>query len=518
MSGGLDLTQPAGVGVAELWRWSRIRERVRSFEMPPAHVSEITPAERRRIVAHVDALLEREVPALPVDAGGVTVRRLSRHQWRNTVYDLFGVDVDASAFPADDLGYGFDSIGDALTFSTLHLEKYMSAASDVADEVFHGEDPDRPQRRVFAAGSMELRDDRGATMGRTAHMYTNATVEQSVELPREGVYRLRILARGQQAGDEPARMQVALDGRALEPIDVAGDDIEEFTVDVELGGGTHQVAVSFVNDYYDPEHPDSSRRDRNLDVESVTVEGPIDPRVTPPQVEWLHAANEAGGDRERLQSQVRALLPRLWRRAVTHVEVERLAGAGARQLDDGGGLLGAQRFVLTAALTSPHFLFRAERGRAGSAEVLAAERATRLAYFLWASAPDDLLRARAAAGDLDDPVALAAEVDRMLADPRADRLASDFAGQWLELRSLKTTKPDPDRYPFDDGLRASLARETQLLFSAVLRERRDIRELVDCDFTYLDARLAAHYGLPHEGAPDKFVRTQLRGAPSCGSP
>ncbi|MEC7724150.1 MAG: DUF1592 domain-containing protein, partial [Planctomycetota bacterium] len=422
------------------------------------------------------------------------------------------VDVDASAFPADDLGYGFDSIGDALTFSTLHLEKYMSAASDVADEVFHGENTDRPVRREFAAGAMRLRDDRGATMRSSAFMYTFATIEQTVVLPRAGIYRLRVEARGQQAGDEPARMQPVIDGHALRTIDVAGEAVKEYSVEVRLAAGQHEIALSFVNDFFDPTISDRRARDRNLEIERVTIEGPVDTRSTPRAVRWLHAASNGRDASARLRGMLQAALPRLWRRAVTLAEVERLAAAGARQLEDGGSLLGAQRFVLTAALTSPHFLFRTERGDAGSAEVLAAERATRLAYFLWASAPDDLLRARAAAGDLDDPVALAAEVDRMLADPRADRLASDFAGQWLELRSLKTTQPDPDRYPFDDGLRASLARETQLLFSAVLRERRDVRELVDCDLTYLDARLAAHSGLPHEGAQDEFVRTQLRGA------
>ena len=511
VSGDLDLTQPAQGDVAHLWRWSRIRERVRSYEMPPAHVSEISPRERRRISAFVDELLARAVPALPVDAGAVTVRRLSRHQWRNTVYDLLGVDVDVSVFPVDDLGYGFDSIGDALTFSTLHLEKYLGAAAAVAAEVFHGEDPDRPVRRVFAGGAMRLRDDRGATMGRSAHMYTNATVEEVVELPREGRYRLRIAALAQQAGDEPARMQPAIDGRLLDVIDVPNEQVAEFTVEVELEGGAHGVAVSFVNDFYDPDNPDSSRRDRNLDVESVTIEGPVDPRVAPTQVGWLHAAHSGEDDRSRLRSQLRAALPRLWRRAVTPAEVERIARAAERRMEAGEGLIGAQRFALTAALTSPYFLFRTERERPDAAGP-GYELATRLAYFLWASAPDDALRARAESGDLARPEAVAEEVDRMLQHERAERLATDFAGQWLELRSLEMTRPDPDRFPFDERLSASMAKETELLFSAVLREGRDVRELVDCDFTHVDARLAAHYGLPHEGAPGAFVRTSLQGA------
>lgn len=510
VSGGLDLTRPENDKVAHLWRWSRVRERVRSFEMPPVHVSEVTEEERRKVVAFVDDLLQREVPTLPADAGRVTVRRLSRNQWRNTVRDLLGVDVDVRGFPADDLGYGFDTIGDALTFSTLHLEKYLAAASRVAGEVFHGEDPANPQARVFAGGAMHLVDNRGATMGSRAHMYTNATIEQAFDLPRDGVYRLRIAAAGRQAGDEPARMRPAFDGRPLDVIDVANTRVRDFVVERRMTGGRHKVAVSFINDFYDPKNPDKKRRDRNLDVESVTIEGPIDARVVPEEARWLEASLTGGSDQARLRSQIDALLPQLWRRPVTQAERRRLQRAGEQRLRQGESLLDAQRFVLTAALTSPHFLFRIERGDPATpldGDALA----SRLSYFLWASAPDDGLRALARKGRLAESEVLAAQVERMLRDPRAESLATEFAGQWLELRLLESIRPDPDRFPFRDGLRASLARETELLFLTVLREDRDVRELLDCDFTHVDARLAKFYGLPHEGESETFVRVTLDG-------
>lgn len=513
VSGGLDLTTPARGKVAKLWRWSRIRERVRAFEMPPAHAGGMTVEERRQVTGFVDRLLEREVPSLPARSEPVTVRRLSRYQWRNSVFDLFGVDQDVDQFPADDLGYGFDSIGEALTFSTLHLEKYLAAANSVAAEVFHGEDPDAPTRKKFAGGGMRLITERGVTFGSGALFFTNATIEQDFEAPREGVYRLRILASAQQAGDEPAHMLPALDGAPLEVIAVPDADPREFAVEVRLAAGDHKVAVSFINDFYDPECPDRSRRDRNLNLEAVTIEGPVDPRVIPAQVGWLHEALNVvvEDDAARLRSLVTAALPRIWRRAADPAEVERLVRAGARRVQAGEGVLEAQRFLLTAALTSPNFLFRTERRRREAA-IQDYELATRLSYFLWASAPDEALLKRAGAGDLRRPEAVIEEVDRMLSDERADRLATDFAGQWLELRSIATTHLDPDRFPFDDTLRRSLARETELLFSAVLREQRDVRELIDADFTYLDARLADHYGLQHQGAVDEFVRTPLRGA------
>ena len=510
VSGGLDLTKPADGQVAKLWRWSRIRERVRTFEMPPAHGDGMTVEERRQVTEFVDRLLDREVPSLPAESDPVTVRRLSRYQWRNTVFDLFGVDQDVDQFPVDDLGYGFDSIGEALTFSTIHLEKYLAASTSVAAEVFHGEDPAAPARRTFAGGGMRLRGARGATMGRSAHMYTNATIEQAFESPRDGVYRLRIVASAQQVGDEPAHMRPAIDGAPLETIEVPNEDAQEFSVEVRLSGGQHEVAVSFINDYYDPDAPDGRRRDRNLDIESVMIEGPVDPRVAPAQVGWLEDALVGGGDDDvaQLRLLVEAILPRLWRREALAAEVDRLVQAGARLVEDGEDLLEAQRFILAAALTSPHFLFRTERRRRDAA-VRGFELATRLSYFIWASAPDEALLERAALGDLQRRAVVVAEVDRMLLDERADRLATDFAGQWLELRSLATTRLDPDRFPLDDALRASLSRETELLFAAILREQRDVRELVDVDFTHVDARLAAHYGLPHEGDPDAFVRTTL---------
>ena len=511
VSGGLDLTAPASGRVDELWRWSRIRERVRAFEMPPAHASELEEGDRDRIVAHIDALLAREVPRLPADGGNVTVRRLSRHQWRNTVRDLLGVEVDVDSFPVDDLGYGFDSIGDALSFSTLHLEKYLAAATSVAERVFHGEDPAAPARRVFAGGAMTLVDDRGARMGTAAHMYTNATVEQRLTLPRDGVYRIRVRARAQQAGDEAARMEIALDERLLEAVEVPNRDVEEFVIERRIAGGERRVAASFVNDYYEPEHSDPLRRDRNLDVESVTIEGPIDSRPVPEQARWLVAAvgGEGGqSDRARLARQVAAMLPRLWRRPATDAEIARLVDAATQRLDRGAPLLDAQRYVLTAALASPNFLFRVER----SADARGVALATRLSYFLWASAPDLTLVRDARRGALSDPARLTAAVDQMLADPRAERLATEFAAQWLELRGLDALQLDAERFPIDDALRAALRRETELLFLAVLREGRDVRELLDCDFTHVDARLAAHYGLPHEGPEDAFVRIELTGA------
>lgn len=521
--GGLDLTQSPAGSVAQLWRWSRMRERVQSFEMPPVDASDVDVTERRRFATWVEQMLQREVPRLPVAPGNVTVRRLSRGQWQNAVVDLLGVEIDTSGFPADDLGYGFDSIGDALTFSTLHLENYLAAARDVARQVFHGEDPEQPVRRRFDAGAMHLVDDRGASMrGDSANLFTNATIEQVVNVPRDGRYRLVVTALGRQAGDEPAKMLPEVDRARLQVIEVPNVKARAFSIDLDLREGQRRIGLSFVNDYYEPKNPDRKRRDRNLVIESLEVVGPLDARPVPAQQQWLRSSVRGSSQASQLRSMVRVMLPRLWRRSVTGTELQRMQRAGIARLELGESRLMAQRFVLTAALTSPHFLFRVEQsasmgGEAAGASPLAGrELATRLSFFLWASAPDaDLIRwadkadQRASAWSAE----LAAQVDRMLADPRSSRLATDFAVQWFELRALADAAPDPARFAgFDEELRRSLRRESELLFLAVLREARDVRELLDCDFTHVNAKLRQFYGLPaREAEHSGFERVTLVG-------
>jgi len=521
VKGRLDLTIAPEGDVERLWRWSRMRERVRSYEMPPLHDSDVTPAERERFVGWVEAQLDADVPQLAADPGSVTVRRLSRTQWQRVVHDLFGVEVDTAAFPADDLGYGFDTIGDALTFSTLHLESYLLASRRVAEKVFHGEDPEHPELRQFAAGSMRLVEDRGASMrGDVAHMYSRATIEQRVVLPRAGRYRVRVSAAGQQAGPEPCRMLVQLDGERFELFTVPNEGIEDFAREGELAGGAHTFAVSFVNDYYDPKNEDPKQRDRNLAVHALEVEGPLDAPVVPAQQRWLHDEAAARKPARAVRALCKRLLPLVWRDQVDGAATRRIERAALARLDAGESLVQVQRFVLAAALTSPNFLFRIEaRPRKGVEQVRGAELAARLSFFLWASAPDDELREAARRGGLTDDGGddqqLVAQVDRMLADPRSDSLAGDFAAQWWGLRLLAERMPDPEQFPqWSDALRTSMQRESELLFDAVLRERRDVRELLDCDFTHLDARLAAFYGLPRDAgdAPDDaFVRVPLAG-------
>jgi hypothetical protein len=510
VKGGLDLSVAPGDAVASLWRWRLLRDRVRAGEMPPADEPRPPAAERDAFVAWVDARIVAEAPRLPPGPDRVTIRRLTRTHWENSVHDLFGVAVPTNDFPADDLGYGFDSIGDALTFSTLHLERYLAAAHTVAARVFHGEDPARPERRRFRAAAMRVVDGRASESGDGVGMSTNATVEQWVTLPRDGVYRLRVVAGASQAGDEPAKMALRREGRDLDVIEVPERRVREYLLTTPLPAGPQRFAVAFVNDYYEPNHPDPARRDRNLYVDALEVEGPIDVLPVPPEQRWLHEAFDGAfrgrDEKAGLAAQVAALLDRAWRRPATAEERRRAVRAAEQRLAGGTPLLEVQRYALAAALTSPHFLFRVEAEKRLTGDELA----VRLSYFLWGSVPDEGLRALGRSGRLLDAATLAREVERLLADPRGEHLATDFAAQWFELRALQERMPDPRRFQgFDDRLRRAMRRETELLFAAVMREGLDVQTLLLADFTHVDAALARHYGLPHEGDPMVFQRVVL---------
>ena len=494
--GGFDLSALPASGAGWLAALSHIRERVRTGEMPPPAAEAPTAAERAAVVAFCEAALQRELPKLPWPPGRVTVRRLSRGQWDASVRALFGTSTaKVGEFPADDLGYGFDSIGDALSFSTLHLEKYLAAAQDVAAASLERIAPhERVQRHE--AESMVLVAGPGVSGEDIVNFYTRSTIEQAIVLPRDGDYEIAVRAKADQAGDEPARLLLQLDGRDLVEIDVEQRRLQTFPLKTPLPGGPHQLRLSFTNDYYDPKHQDPGQRDRNLHVDWLEIRGPLDRLPLPAAATWARDA-VAGDATTTPPAFARDLLLRAWRRPPTAPETARIAALTPPN-------------AITAALLSPHFLFRIEPATGGSDEAIADHAlAARLSFFLWGQGPDDTLRQQAERGELRNAATLAKAAARMLADPHAEWLATDFAVQWLELRALPERCPDPARFPgIDDELRASMRRQTELLFLTVLREGRDVHELLACDFQFVDARLAAFLGLPAVTVPD-FERRPL---------
>jgi hypothetical protein len=373
--------------------WLRVREYIEGGLMPPEDSPQPSRAEADRAIGSIRAMLARDDCGKPPNAGRVTIRRLNRAEYNNTIRDLFGVDDrPADDFPADDVGYGFDNVGDVLSLPPLLMERYLTAAERVA--------------------------------GRA------------------------IVANPASAG---------------------------------------------------PFRPESHRR--------ILFREPTSPGEYP---------DAARAILERFAT-------RAYRRPVTPAELARLTGLVDLALADGEGFERAIQIAVQAVLVSPHFLFRVEldsrpRGLppAGPSPDRAEpigdfEVASRLSYFLWSSMPDDEIFRLAGEGKLRSPEVLSAQVRRMLLDPRARALVDNFGGQWLQIRNLKTFIPDRERFPdFDEPLREAMSRETELFLAEILREDRSILELIDADFTYVNERLARHYGIKGVIGPE-FRRVRLAG-------
>lgn len=502
--------KPSAAHVAAL---IRMKERVLDGTMPPPTAADALKAEdRARLARWMEERIVERLPQVEVRPGRVTVRRLSREEYGRTVRALFGVDLDvARMLPADDLGYGFDNVGDALSVSQLHLEKYAQAAAEIAYQVFLREDPDNPEVRRIEAEAMSASNDR-FPLGEFAGLFSRGTVTSRVKLPRPARYRVRIAAAAQQAGPELAKMRIAVGRQVIKTVEVEGTRKEPSIHEVEvlMNGGPQEVHASFINDYYDPKAKNRADRDRNLYIDWCEVVGPLDPYEPPAESLWVLADDSGRGKPERrARPLIERLASRAWRRPAKTAEVQRLARLVRDEVRAGRSFEEGFQLAFEATLVSPHFLFRLEPGALKTRDdddVALNDHAlaTRLSYFLWSAPPDETLSARAASGDLDREEVLVAEARRLLSDPRAEALATNFAAQWLELRNLATMTPDPARFPsWSAQLAASMREETERLFLAILREKRDVRDLLRADFTHVDRTLAAHYGLNAAGLDEK---------------
>ena len=516
----LDLTDfPADrTTPTDLARLMDLQRRMTSGEMPPVDAIPPDVDDVRRLSDWIDREVAAGAKRHDLDPGHVAVRRLSRFEYENTIRDLLGVDARqvTADFPSDGLAYGFDNVGDAMKFSMLHVEKYQKAAERIASMTIDIEDPSNPPVRGLDIEVMQVTES-GVMLSGVAQFFAQGRIWATIAIPRDGDYVLRVRASADQAGREVARMAVFVDKKRIELIDVpaTSERPETYDVAMRLEKGDRRVGVAFVNDYYNPEHPDPNERDRNLCVSRVQVVGPVDRRPPTRGHAWIFEVDPGRGrpDRRALPILER-LASKAWRRSVRRSEVKKLARLAKNVVEGGGSFEEGIRLALEAVLVSPQFLLRLEprgRRRKGTRpELDDSHLATRLSYFLWSSLPDDRLSEIAASDRLTRPTVLEMEARRMLRDSRSKALAQSFAGQWLELRKLEDVTPDPSRFnTFDDKLRRSIRTETELFFEAVLRGRRPVIDLLDADFTFLDETLARHYGI--EGIEgDEFRRVTLK--------
>jgi hypothetical protein len=453
-----------------------------------------------------------------VDPGRVTVHRLNRTEYNNTVRDLLGTSqTPADAFPADDFGLGFDNISDVLSTSPLQAELYERAAESLIEEAMK---LPITEPTVFKIEAETAVASVGQASGEAWNLYSNGEVYQTIDLPYDGKYLFRARVWGQQAGPDLPHVNLTVDQAPVFMVDTeaVANAAEIYEVEITATAGVHKFAVEFTNDYYD----EPNMADRNLLVDWFSVEGPLD---------LIEGENEqrnrimicdplVDGEESCGRQILRAFARRAWRRPVTDAEVDRLYQFITDAKLAGEDFEAGLRIALQAVLVSPYFVFRVELDPDPTGltphPLGDHELASRLSYFLWSSMPDDELLAAADAGALADPKQVELQARRLLEDPKAAALIDNFAGQWWLIRNVNVAFKDVLLYPqWDDGMKSSMRSEMRLFAESFFASDRSMLEMVTSKKTFVDERLAKHYGLEGVFGPE-FVEADFGDRPYQG--
>ncbi len=508
--------------IADRERWKRIRGHIDHHLMPPPDEFQPPAGDRAKIVEWIDSAIFPTDPEHP-DPGRVTLRRLNRVEYQNTLRQLLGVKVRVSdLLPPDDSGYGFDNIGDVLTLSPAHLDRFLKAARLGLDAALHPGPMPYPGQQF--AGRKLAGDGNSSDDGH--FLYTQGAVTATARARKPGRYRIVVEAGASRAGDEPARLQLVINDRPLTEWKILPQLAEpgphEFEIKLSEARDEIPIRIAFVNDHYDPDASDPARRDRNVLVKSVRFEGPLDgPRLPKPEPHRrIFGERPEGADEEAWATEIfRRFARRAFRRPPRDGEAERYLHFIRLAKEEGRSFEEGVRHGLEAMLVSPFFLFREEPqpepdNAAKIHRIDPHALASRLSYFLWSTMPDERLMKLAEEGRLHDQ--LDAEIDRMLDSDRADALVENFAGQWLQLRDLRSARPSRRSFPrFDLRLRSHMETETRLLIRHLIREDRPLTELLDAEYTFVNEPLARHYGIDGVKGRD-FRKVSLEGTPRRG--
>jgi mono/diheme cytochrome c family protein len=534
--------------------WERVVAKLRAGAMPPPGLPRPDPAAYHAAASWLETEIDRAWVANPNPGRINAVHRLNRTEYNNAIRDLLALDLDVtSLLPGDETADGsFDNFADVLTISTAHLERYLSVARQVT-RLATGLPPASPGLETFQIPLHVVQDDRqsedlpfGSRGGiairhdfpvdgeylikiRLRRQYQDYIMgmgwPQQLDVRLDGALRKRFTVGGGAQG-RPAAASYAGDGEpgfAGDPewetyMQMTGDAGLEMRVPVEAG--PHIVGVSFVRELWEPEGlPQPLQRGRVLtndqiymdyaSVGSVQIGGPykIDgpPKDTPSRRRIFVCEPRRATEEKACATTILSRIARLaYRRPVTSADVQTLLDFYDSGRRDAGSFDAGIQFALERVLVDPDFLLRVHRDpaaqKAGNAAYALSdiEVASRLSFFLWGSIPDERLLDLAERGQLTRPAILEQQVRRMLADPRAARaLVDGFAAQWLNLRRVEEVVVDPDRYPnYDESLLQAFAQETELFVASTLRDDRSVVDLLKADYTFVNERLARHYGIP----------------------
>ena len=534
--------------------WERVIRRLRTGTMPPPGMRRPGPDTYDELASYLETELDAAWPA-NADPGRISaIHRLNRTEYKNSVRDLFSVDVNvAELLPGEQTADGsFDNYATVLSFTTVHLERYMSVARQVT-RLAVGLPPMGPEGRVVEiplhveqeAGLGRLSDDAPlGSRGGTAFVH---------EFPVDGEYRVRLHLRRQYQEymlgmGWPQQIDVRIDGELMHRFTIGGDapgtpavsggyvgnatsfgspDWEAYmhNADNELEArfpveaGPHVLSVTYVRDLWEPQDlPQPKQRGRVIAddeiymgysaVQFVDLEGPFEitgfAEDTPSRREIFVCHPDLGAEEEACATEILTRMARrAYRRSATDPEVQTLLEFYSTGREDGGSFDEGIQFALERLLVSSSFLLRVYRDPEDVApgeiyRLSDLELASRLSFFLWSSIPDERLLDLAESGQLTDPMILEQEVQRMLADRRSeDAIVHDFAAQWLNLRRVEEVVVDPIDYPqYDANLLSAFQRETEMFVASTLREDRSVLDLINADYTYVNERLARHYGIP----------------------
>ena len=528
-------------GRPNLDRWERILEQIQSGEMPPKKKPRPPAGEVKAVADWISERAGAAEIARRTAEGRVVMRRLNRAEYANTVRDLLGVEVDLSdLLPPDTSTSGFDNSAELLHTSSYLMRSYLDAADRVLDEAIANKPrPYQIKRRfdikeegsVKATGSVYRHVDDGVAIFASWESANIRVTMWNFRSHVRGKYRFRISGYGFQSEGKPINFHVTAgtlkevtEERLIDYFSVPANKptLIEFTEQLEPENRIRIIADGL------PALPPAVEKvgaDKytgpGLVIQWVEAEGPMLESWPPPSHKAIFGELKqervpSPGDPDRVEVVsgqpmidaeriLREFAGRAFRRPVTDDDIKPFLDRVKARMDQKYSFAHAMRVGLKAVLVSPSFLFLREKGNAPKLDDFAL--ASRLSYFLWSSMPDDPLFKLAAAGKLHEPGVLHGEVERMLGDPKAKAFTANFTGQWLSLRAIDATLPDSMLYPeYDDILKIAMIKETSLFFDEVLRDDLPLTNFVASDFTFLNARLAKHYGIPGiEGAEMRKV-------------
>jgi mono/diheme cytochrome c family protein len=543
---GVDVANPAAG--AELWE--RVISKLRARSMPPAGMPRPDPATYHAIATSLETAIDRAWAAHPNPGRIGAVHRLNRVEYNNAIRDLFALDVDVtSKLPGDETADGsFDNFADVLSISTAHLERYLSVGREVT-RLAVGLPPAAPAVDRFEIPLHVIQED---LQSDDLPFGSRGGMAIRYDFPVDGVYAIKIRLRRQYQDyvmgmGWPQQLDVRLDGALVKRFTVgggakgrpaaasyagdgepgfAGDDEWEkymqfgadagLEVRIPVTAGPRVVGVSFVRQMWEPEGlPQPLQRGRVLtndqiymgyaSVGAVSIAGPYSGPGTAKDTPSRRAIfvcepRRAADERDCAARILSTIARRAYRRPATSSDVQTLLPFFADGRREGGSFDAGIQFALERVLVDPDFLLRVHQDQGGQApyRLTDLELASRLSFFLWNSIPDEPLLGAAERGQLSKPAILEQQVRRMLADSRATRaLVDNFAGQWLNLRRVREVIVDPDIYPdFDESLLQAFEEETRLFLTSTLHEDRSILDLLRANYTFVNERLARHYGIP----------------------